>query len=187
MKNTSCSLGRLDVKAFTLIELLVVVLIIGILASVALPQYQKAVVKSRVSTIIPVGQAIWEAKEAYYMANGEYVRDIEVLGLDVPTNCVYFRVSYYRCGKYFLLDNNRKGPDLNYCPEHLTSLDACRAYQDFRLTWSSLQQPENSQFDKPGERYCFVHNNSNLGKEICKNLAGFTYGTDGVGAGRTGY
>ena len=64
--------ARIANAGFTLIELLVVVLIIGILASVALPQYEKAVAKSRYSQLITAGKSLKDAMEVYYMANGDY-------------------------------------------------------------------------------------------------------------------
>ena len=69
-------------KGFTLIEVLVVVLIIGILAAVALPQYQTAVARSRYQQLVLMGTAIAEAEKVYYMANGEYTTDFSALDLD---------------------------------------------------------------------------------------------------------
>ncbi|MDD6152533.1 MAG: prepilin-type N-terminal cleavage/methylation domain-containing protein [Elusimicrobia bacterium] len=71
-------------KGFTLIELLVVVLIIGILSSVALPQYQKAVDKSRAMQAITLLTAMNKAEQVYYMANGSYPQSIEEMDIDLP-------------------------------------------------------------------------------------------------------
>lgn len=60
----------MNTKAFTLIELLVVVLIIGILAAVALPQYNKAVFKSRASEALANLKNLKNALEVCELENG---------------------------------------------------------------------------------------------------------------------
>jgi prepilin-type N-terminal cleavage/methylation domain-containing protein len=71
-------------KAFTLIELLVVVLIIGILAAIALPQYHKAVRRSRASEAITMLNAILKGQEEYFLIHGEYTNNIEDLSITIP-------------------------------------------------------------------------------------------------------
>ncbi len=69
-------------QGFTLIELLVVVLIIGILASIALPQYNKAVARSRYSTLKNIVHGVATAVQEYYLANGVYPDGFDVLSIE---------------------------------------------------------------------------------------------------------
>ena len=101
MKNRKDSM-----KGFTLIELLVVVLIIGILASVALPQYQKAVWKSRFSEAFITAGALDKSVQLYNLSydgsqNGETLTAND-LDIDVFTNMTLTNVNggQYYCSKY---------------------------------------------------------------------------------------
>ena len=68
-------------KGFTLIELLVVVLIIGILASIAIPQYFKVVEKARVAEAMSVISSIKSAQERYLARGGMYTSDFTKLDI----------------------------------------------------------------------------------------------------------
>ena len=117
---------------FTLIELLVVVLIIGILSSVALPQYQRTVLKSRAAEAWSTLGAIQTAVAAYCLENPEKqyvsfdsIRDSLPIEISDSKNFTYSGVtacgdsnyvnpimmaaSYSKGSVSFVLGNNRFG------------------------------------------------------------------------------
>ncbi len=86
---------------FTLIELLVVVLIIGILSSVALPQYQKAVRKSRVAEAKTLLRSLGQAEDLYFMATGStnslLKEDWENLDISIPGDSANWTFEQEEC------------------------------------------------------------------------------------------
>jgi type IV pilus assembly protein PilE len=72
---------HINKNGFTLIELLVVVLIVGILAAIALPQYQKTVKRAKVVEAIQIAKSMKDIQEAYFLATGNYATKLTQLDI----------------------------------------------------------------------------------------------------------
>ena len=148
---------------FTLIELLVVVLIIGILAAVALPQYQKAVWKSRLANAKTLAQSLSAAEDLYFLANGKFTIEPTELSIDLPAG--------YSCDEGTAPKRCSFG-NMECKFSTIWAGIVCDVYKDGEPYIGYVQWYDNSPY--PGLRSCRTYSPNDLGNvanQVCKGEA----------------
>lgn len=155
MKNRNLQYFWCNKQGFTLIELLVVVLIIGVLAAMALPQYRVAVGMSRASTMYAFMRGVDQAQQAFYMANNRHSTTFEALSVGIPsgfTKTDEKTISKGRMRCWIMTEHGNAEISIK-CTDAISPV--------------TLEKYHNQNY-----YICWASTNNELTKQICRSLSG---------------
>ena len=136
-------------------------MIIGILASIALPQYRMSVTKAKVASILPLMRHIKDSYAEWKLTNEDYgCANIFDLGIDCPGG--------WECSNVGEMEN-----DYWYCfpNEECSGYVYCTPKNDPNSFTIMMIQPDDEGFEEArGNLCCFAGNDE--GDKICKSLGG---------------
>ncbi|WP_424244540.1 prepilin-type N-terminal cleavage/methylation domain-containing protein [Elusimicrobium posterum] len=155
-------------KGFTLIELLVVVLIIGILAAIALPQYTKAVEKSRMAEANIMMKSVHDALSICAMQHGD-LTDCNWDGLDISVSLTEADEGLVRQSKNFWYSLETRGDELFACRGNFDDSE-----WDYCLYWTYDSGAPQSNLKK------VCKSNNDKGKSVCSSVGKLESGSDYV-------
>ena len=143
---------------FTLIELLVVVLIIGILAAVAVPQYEKVVEKTRAMEAVGLVRSVRQAQELYYMQNSRYASSLDSLTLSFPKSLA---------------------KNFNWAPEELQYGRFAISRSAEKYFYVIVASGDFRGVHLPGKIYCAAQPSNQKAVEICSEIGASEEDSDG--------
>ncbi|WP_424245571.1 prepilin-type N-terminal cleavage/methylation domain-containing protein [Elusimicrobium posterum] len=166
MKNLQSRHSVAKAEGFTLIELLVVVLIIGILAAIALPQYQSAVEKSRYGALATLMASLVQSQDRYMLEHDAFAEKFDELDIEIP------------------------GAKTATCPSGQGGLDCVSDGKWMFINYGRIIQMQKDDTVKPIILEYYPHSSNGAGKrncistvrsydKVCKSLGGVETKTNG--------